>query len=290
MVLRSMTGYGRCVRRTTKVSVTVEVRTVNARHLTLRIRTPGEWVRLEPRIEAEVRKRLHRGAVDVFVRVELLSGTRVPKIDMGALNVYRDVLADLGQDQGAAELFRLPGVVTLSEPELPVTAVERAAVGALREALDGVEESRGAEGARLTRVLLRESKALVRHLGKLGKLAPAMVRDSQEALRRRTGDLLEGRSVAADDPSLMRELALLADRSDVTEEIDRLASHLVALEARFDGSAGGAAGRELDFLLQEVGREVNTIGSKCSGIDVTNRVVAMKGCVERLREQVANIE
>ena len=286
--LRSMTGYGRAERRTASLAVTVEVRSVNARHLAPRVRLPGEWLRLEPKVEAEVRRRLRRGAVDVFVRIDLLAGARIPRIDRAALEVYRRALAELGDGAGGAELLRLPGVVTLAEPEISERALERAVLAALKDALEAVDASRGAEGARLRRVLDRELNELGRHLAALRRAAPKLAKNAQATIRERLNDLLDGRRLAADDPILLREVALLADRVDVSEELDRLGSHREALARGLDSEE--PVGRELDFLLQEVGREVNTVGSKCSDVSLTARVVAMKSCVERLREQAANLE
>jgi uncharacterized protein (TIGR00255 family) len=283
-----MTGYGRAERLASRVGATVEVRSVNARHLQLRVRAPGEWLRLEPRIESTVRNTLRRGAVDVFVRIELESGHRRPNIDGEALAVYRRALDELGESAGGAELLRLPGVVTLSEPKVSDRAVDRVVIGALKEALEGVDETRLAEGARLRKVLERELAALRRQLTAVRKRAPRVAREVRAGMQRRLTQLLDDRPAPVDDHALVRELAQLADRVEVSEELDRLSSHYDALGDLLDSD--GPAGRQIDFLLQEVGREVNTLGSKVADVEVTTRVVTMKAGVERLREQAANLE
>ncbi|RKY18565.1 MAG: YicC family protein [Planctomycetota bacterium] len=283
-----MTGYGRAERRASRVGASVEVRSVNGKHLQLRVRAASEWLRLEPRIESTVRAMVRRGAVDVFVRLDVASGGRMPRVDTEVLAVYRRALKDMGDEGGGAELLRLPGVVTLSEPELNERAVERAVIGALKDALDGLDSSRLAEGARLRKVLERELKGLRRELVGVQRRAPKLAREAKSAMQRRLAELLDDRQLPLNDPTLLREVAQLADRVEVHEELDRLACHLDALTELLD--AEGPVGRKLDFLLQEVGREINTLGSKVADVEVTTRVVSMKACVERLREQAANLE
>lgn len=287
MALVSMTGYGRATRSTAQLAVTAEVRSVNAKHLSVRTRIHAEWVRLEPRIEAAVRSALARGAVDVFVKLDLAAGARRPVIDESMLAVYRKALAELGGGDGAT-LLRLPGVVSLSERRVSERTIERTVVGAVKDALVELVAAREAEGGRLAKVLDREAGVLKRHLAAVRRLAPAEVTRHHESMRRRLSALLDGQAVALDDPVLLRELAVLVDRGDVMEEIDRLDSHVTALGESL--ATDGPVGRELDFLLQEIGREVNTVGSKSSSVAITQRVVQLKSCVDRLREQVANIE
>jgi uncharacterized protein (TIGR00255 family) len=282
-----MTGYGRATRSTAQLVVTAEVRSVNAKHLSVRSRIHGEWVRLEPRIETAVRSAVSRGAVDVFVKLDIAAGARRPVIDESTLSVYRKALADLGGGDGAA-LLRLPGVVSLSERRVPERTVERTVIGAVKDALEELVKARQAEGGRLAKVLARETSILTRHLTAVRRLAPAEVTRHRESMHRRLSALLDGQAVALDDPVLLREVAVLADRGDVLEEIDRLDSHVAALGESL--AASGPVGREIDFLLQEIGREVNTVGSKSSSVAITRRVVQLKSCVDRLREQAANIE
>lgn len=283
-----MTGYGRAERRAARLTAAVEVRSVNARHLQPRFRLPPDWLRLEARLEAILRATLRRGSVDVHVRIDPTAKARRPRIDQDALSTYRKALAALGETGVGAELLRLPGVVSLSEPELTERTVAPVVLGALQDALAQLDGARLSEGERLRKVLARELTGLAKLLRAVRKRLPGLLKQQHEAVRRRLSDLLEGRSLASDDPFLLREVAVLADRSDVREELDRLDSHLSALRSQLE--TDGPVGRELDFLLQEVGREVNTLGSKVSDVEVTGQVVAMKTGVERLREQVANLE
>lgn len=282
-----MTGYGRAERTVGDATVAVEVRTVNGRYLATKVRTPSDLMRLESRIEAEVRKRLARGQVDVSVRVSRARDLE-PQIDEDTLRRYVDVLDELGGAPASASLLALPGVVELTDRTRVSSSLEKLVVRVAREALDAVLAAREAEGERLATALRRELGRLGKLCARVGRRAPVAVRRHHAQLRERLAALLDGRPLEADDPVLAREVAVLADRTDVTEELDRLASHVEALERMLDGR--GAVGRELDFQLQEVGREVNTIGSKCNDAAIARSVVAMKSGVEKLREQAANIE
>lgn len=297
--LHSMTGYGRGAAESGDVAVEVEVRSVNSRHLAIKCRLSNELVRLEPKVEALVKKRLARGHVDVFARLRLSRSRRRPQIDEAALKIYRDALhrlggtrsktrASEGEAAAGAALLSLPGVVTLTEQELSTTVVQRLVMAALRDALDGLERARGAEGARLAGAFRRELRALEKHRKAIARRGPRLVDEHHRQLGKRLAALLGERGLDPDDPVLRREVAVLADRGDVTEELDRLSSHIEAVTAALQ--AAGPVGRQLDFLLQEVGREVNTVGAKLSDVTVTGHVVALKCAVEKLREQAANIE
>jgi len=292
MALRSMTGYGRARRTRGRLLAEAEARSVNGRYLAVRCRLPGDLLRLESRLEALVRERLSRGSVDVSVRLTAERRAGRPRVNRQALAVYREALESLGGGERAL-LLSLPGVVSFGE-ELPAeAAVDALVLGAAGEALQRMERARSAEGGRLAAALRRELASLRRHVDAVRRLAPAAVRSHHEAMRERLARLLERRqgpnpAPGAEDPALLREVALLADKHDVTEELDRLKSHVDALAEAL--ASGEPVGRQLDFLLQEVGREVNTVGSKASDARIAARIVKAKSAVEKLREQAANIE
>jgi len=286
-----MTGFGRGRSERSGVSVDAELRSVNGRFLSVRCRLPHDLSALEPRIEATVRRRVARGMVDVTLRVRSDASPAVPRVNRDAVAAYRRAIADVarpGEDEPQTlALLSLPGVVTLDEPATSTTTLERCANAALREALDELAGARESEGARLGKALRRELGGLRRDVAALTRLVPRIVARHHEALRARLGRLLDGASLPEDDPGLLREVAMLADRLDVTEELDRLGSHADAFAETLEGD--GPAGRTLEFLLQEIGREINTLGAKANDAGATRRVVAMKNRVERLKEQVANV-
>jgi len=292
MALRSMTGYGRARRGRGRLLAEAESRSVNGRYLQVRCRLPNDLLRLESRLEALVRQHVSRGTVDVAVRVSTARRTAQPRVNRKALAVYREALESLGGGERAL-LLSLPGVVSFGDDSPGESAVDALVLGAAGEALVRMEQARAAEGGRLSSALRRELAALRRHVAAVRRLSPAAVKAHHEAMQERLARLLGGRRTGdgaprADDAALLREVALLADRHDVTEEIDRLDSHLAALGEAL--AAKEPVGRQLDFLLQEVGREVNTIGSKASDARIGARIVRAKSVVEKLREQAANIE
>lgn len=289
--LRSMTGFGRARRARGRLAAEAEARSVNGRFLQVRCRLPSDLLRLEPRVEGLVKQRLSRGTVDVAVRLAAARRGARPRVNRAVLAVYRDELRALGGGEPAA-LLALPGVVSFAEDAPREAVVDALVLGAAGDALEQLDRARAREGGRLASALRRELAALRRHVAAVRRLAPAAVGAHHDALRERLGKLLarHGGEAAprADDPALLREVALLADRHDVTEELDRLDSHLAALAEAL--SAAEPVGRQLDFLLQEVGREVNTIGSKASDARIAARIVQAKTAVERIREQAANLE
>jgi len=289
MSLTSMTGFGRAQCRAGALTVQAEARSVNGRWLQVRLRVPNELARLEPRLESLVRSSLARGTVDVQLRVEADRARGLPRIDGRVLSRYRRALDSLGGGE-AALLLSLPGVVSWDENGRSEAAVDKLALAAARQAIERLAAARRAEGRRLAVALRRELSALGKRLASVRRRAPVAVAQQQQNLRRRLESLLQGAALSPDDPGLQRELALLADRTDIREELDRLDSHLAALSAALSGGDGRPAGRELDFLLQEVGREVNTLGAKSSDARIVADVIHAKAAVERLREQAANLE
>ena len=287
MAPMSMTGFGRAQARAGALAAVAEARSVNGRYLSVRCRLPGELARLEPRLEALVRSSVARGTVDLHLRVEAERSRGLPRIDGRVLDRYRKALAGLGGGEPAL-LLSLPGVITWDENGRSESAVDQVALSAASQALARLTAARRAEGKRLATALRRELSTLRRLLASVRRRAPQAVAQQHQNLRRRLDLLLEGATLTAADPGLQRELALLADRTDIIEELDRLDSHLAALAAALSGSK--PAGRELDFLLQEVGREINTLGAKAADARIAADVIRAKAAVERLREQAANLE
>jgi uncharacterized protein (TIGR00255 family) len=289
-MLRSMTGFGAAAGEAGGREVRVEVRAVNHRHLQVKSRLPSELFGLEAEVEARVKKRLSRGAVSVSVSVARRPAGEAG-IDIEAALRYRDTLSQLAQRFGAGgvpleAVLGLPGVLAAAPDELGEE--EGAAVLRLLErALVELERMRAAEGAAIEADLKRNADAIAKLVARVEKRMPRVVRAHHEALKKRVAELM-GDAAAADPKDLAREIALLADRLDVSEEIARLKSHMEQLKA-FLGK-GGDLGRPLDFLVQEIFREANTIGAKCNDAPVAHLVVDLKTRIERLREQVQNVE
>lgn len=292
-MIRSMTGFGRGEASVGAFRAWAEVRSVNHRFLAVKARLPNRDLALEPLVEQEVRRVVRRGSVEVRVGVRSEKALAEPRLDAdlarrwlrGVRSLARDL--KLPEEADLFELLALPGVVALDEPDTVPPQEARAVRLAVREALERLLEARSAEGRRLERALLRELAAVERLAGRIARRAAGQPALHLERLRRRLERLLPERQ-GLDETQLEREAALLADRLDVTEEIDRLFSHVEGFKALL--GRRGPVGRSLEFLVQEMGREANTIGQKTQDARQARWVVDLKSAVERLREQVQNVE
>lgn len=292
-MLRSMTGFGAAASEgRTGTSVRVEVRSVNHRHLALKVRLPEPFAAHETEIEGRVRAKCERGAISVSVSAETLTGAGFARIDRELALRYRQELLDLATELGlegtlsVRDLVALPGVLA-TPASAAVPELQAKLMALVDEALENMLAMRASEGRNLASDLRKNAQALARLAVRIEKRMPRVVRAHRSALEKRVQSLLAGQTPVA-RADLAREIALLADKLDVSEELTRLASHLAQLESFL--AKGGRIGRQLDFLVQEIFREVNTIGSKCSDASVALWVVEAKTHVERLREQVQNVE
>ena len=292
--MRSMTGFGAATLEAAGASVTAEARAVNHKHLQVKVRLPAEFLELEGDVEALVKRRLDRGSV--ALNVQFAEGARVagPSVQPEVAARLKKELLKLARELGMPPelsldtLARLPGVVSASAPSAQSREREKKLVlSAAEKALAALEAMRETEGRALAKDLRKNAKELERLARAVEKRMPDVVREQGAALTRRVEELLAGKHALAPN-DLAREIALIADRLDVSEELSRLSSHLAQFEAIL--AREGPVGRTLDFLVQELLRETNTIGSKCNDAAVAHAVVEMKTAIERLREQVQNVE
>ncbi len=288
-----MTGFGGGEARTGATRVGVEVRTVNHRYLDVTVKGPREYAALEARILETVRGRMKRGKVDVFVtRATDTAAPGAVQVNTPLARGYRDALRALQSELGLAgevtigmvAAFR--DVVVAGSPDSDPEAEWPSVLEALGMALDRLATMRADEGRRLTGDLTKQA-ANVRELAADARArAPRIVDEYRTRLRERLAKLLGDTEI--DPTRLAQEVALLAERTDVHEELVRLDSHLDQLDALLQG--GGELGRKLDFLLQEMGREINTLGSKANDADLARIVVDLKSVAEKIREQIQNLE
>lgn len=292
--LRSMTGCGTGAATDGGATCRVEIRAVNNRFFKLSFRGPEGFAVVEGRVEAAVRRRVRRGAVQVDLDVAGTAATAGRRLDRGQLGAYLDDLERFCADRGlplpasADGLLRLPGILVDAPPD--PEAVERVwplVARALDEALDRLDAMRASEAAALATELHGICDEISRITATIAARVPRLVEEHRARLVERVRAVLEPRGVAVAAADVLREVALIADRGDVAEEIARIGSH-VAQAGRLLGTE--AAGRPLDFLAQEFAREANTIGSKVADAEVAHAVVELKTRIERLREQVQNIE
>ncbi len=292
-MIRSMTGFGRGEASGEAVNLTVEIKTVNHRYLDISIRLPKEFNLLEEDIRTQIRKALNRGRVDAFVRYTLPpESVRPVAINLALAKLYFEKAGELRQqtginsELGLADLLRLPEVVQLTETELDADALRSTLNAAVEQAIAGVTAMREQEGSRLAEDMGSRLDVLADLLVKVEQRSPQVVEDYRERLQTRLHELLQDNMI---EPSrLAQEVAMFADRSCISEEIVRLRSHFVQFKKLL--KAEDAVGRKLDFLVQEMNREVNTIGSKANDAEMAILVVDMKSELEKIREQAQNIE
>ncbi len=291
--MRSMTGFGAATNDRSGLALRVEARSVNHKYLQVKVRLPGELSYLEPEVDALVRKKIERGALSLTVSLPSTASLSPLTIDTAVAKRYERMLTDLAKELGLEPrveletIAGLPGVLTGMVDTRALQRGRRATLQTIAAALDALTEMREREGDALAADLEKNAAAVGRVTARIEKRMPGVVRAHHKALRARVAELIDDR--ASLQPSdLAREVALIADRMDVSEELTRLASHLDQLSRLL--AKKGPVGRSLDFLVQEFLREANTIGSKCNDARVSHDVVELKTLIERLREQVQNIE
>lgn len=295
-MLLSMTGFGEARRETERLAVAVEVRTVNNRFLKVSSRLGDVYAALEGQVERVVRERIGRGTVTVSVRVERHSRAEDFRINTVALQSYVDQLKTLqaGPDRGESigpltQLLLVPGVVEDTRREgVDLEADWQLIEPVLLEALEKLHVFRVDEGRAMEQEL-RSQVAVVRvGRAKVSELAPQVGQEFRTKLLERINQVLSEQGVQLQPADVIREVAIYADRADINEELTRLASHLDQFEAFLAEKA--STGRKLDFLVQELNREVNTIGSKANHVEIAHCVVDMKAAIERVRELLQNVE
>ncbi|MBX3398601.1 MAG: YicC family protein [Gemmataceae bacterium] len=297
-MLLSMTGYGESRGETPTAAVSLEIRSVNNRHLKVSVRGSEPYPILDAEFEKVVRRSIKRGTLHVNIRVDRPRGAGDAQINGGLLAAYLDqVRAACPEASQAAALgpllaglLALPGVApepggrgAAPEDEWPL--VERL----LGEALDKLNAVRQAEGRAMADELLALRRRFADELEAVKAHAPRVVEDYRQRLLERIRQALAGTGATIEPEQLIRDVAIYADRTDVAEEIVRLDAHLVQL-ADVVAKAIDAPGRRLEFVIQEMGRETNTLGSKAGDVAISRHVIEMKATLEKMKELVANVE
>lgn len=292
-MIKSMTGYGKAVTETEQGRTIVELRAVNHRYGEISVKLPRNLIAFETDVRKLVGNRLKRGKIDVFVqREEHGAVTAQPQVNLPLARAYRDAFGQLRSELGLPDQVTLQ--LILAQRDVLVAGEVGEDEELLREevlrtvgaALDALETMRAREGEALLVDLVARRATLARLIERVAERAPAVVSEYADRLRERLAQLLGGSGV--DETRFVQEVAIMADRSDVTEELVRFRSHLVQLDDTL--ALAEPIGRKLDFLMQELNREVNTIGSKANDAEMAALVVELKAELEKIREQVQNIE
>lgn len=294
MSLRSMTGYGRGQASRHECRIDVEISSVNRRQLDIHIRQPKKLHPLESRIQREVNAHITRGRITVSIELTWSTAVRnrFIRVDADLAHTYIAALKKtanelgLDDDLSASTLLVLPEVVRYAEPENNLEKIWGVTRKALREALNDVVAMRIQEGTALEKDLLKRFTRLQTRWRQIERMAPQVSKAYRNELLKRLKKA--GFPLDLQDERLLRELAFFAERSDISEELTRLDSHLRQSHKLIRTKE--VAGRSLDFIVQEMMREINTIGSKANNSTIINHVVEFKAELERIREQVQNIE
>ncbi|MFL1674147.1 YicC family protein [Paenibacillus dendritiformis] len=291
----SMTGYGQSVRSVGGYKITIEVKSVNHRYCEIMLRMPREWTSCEEPLRRLVQQSIKRGRVDVFINREregeaktaVAINEQTVKAYMEAGRLLRDQYGVSGE-MTVNDWLRLPDVFTIQE-EQPLSEEEllRELESGLAEAMDGLCQMRVMEGNHLAQDMKERLNRLESLHADISARAPLVVAEYRAKLQQRIEQLLDAES-SLDEYKFGMEVALFADRSNIDEELTRLQSHFNQFRQLLDSTE--PIGRKLDFLIQEMNREVNTIGSKANHLEIINHVVDMKAELEKIREQAANME
>jgi uncharacterized protein (TIGR00255 family) len=293
MALKSMTGFGEGVAAASGIRVTVELSSVNRKQLDINISLPRNLVTLDAQVQSLIRGEFSRGRVSGMIRVEAADGAAgsvvvdeklAAQYVEGIRKIARKL--KLADDLGAESIVRLQGVVGVEQETLDADQVSAVLDNAMAKALRGMSRMRASEGKALEKDLRERIVLLEDGVKSIGKLASSVVSSYREKLFLRLEEA--GLENLATDDRIVKEIAIFADRCDISEELTRLKSHLAQTRQLFRSKE--PVGRTLDFLCQELFREINTVGSKANEVEITRLVVAFKTELERIREQVQNIE
>ena len=294
-MINSMTGFGGSQGQLGGVTYTVEIRTVNNRYFKTKIKLPESVAFLEQDIEKLLRRSLSRGMVDYVLQLKTASVDALFDVDEVLLRGLMERLGPIASSAGVecpidiAHLLTLPGVLSpVSPDEEKAQQIRKKVLSITQQAIEQLKQMRAAEGAALTADLDSYCKAIRQDLDRICARREVALQEYHEKLKNRVDRLLADAELKLDQETLAREVAVLADRSDISEEIARLDSHLQQFAQSWQTE--GQAGRRLDFISQEMLREANTIASKASDVEIIHCVVDMKCWIDRIKEQVQNIE
>ncbi|MGL6193873.1 MAG: YicC/YloC family endoribonuclease [Thermoguttaceae bacterium] len=295
-MLLSMTGFGAASVCFGDVTVTTEIKTVNNRYLKISLRMSEGYAALESKVESFIREKIFRGSVNVSVRIFKEPSARDTRLNEPLLRSYFEQVKEIASSLGVQtvpaldKFLELPGVVheekILSEEQTQL--IEKAVLKSLDDAFVSLHQMRQVEGESMRVDLTVNNSILEREITKVEALAPQVAKQYRQKLTERVGKIMNEHNLMLDTADLAREIALFADKSDISEEIVRFRSHIAQFAEVLEKE--DTCGRKLDFLTQEMFRETNTIGSKSNDSDISKHVIEMKATIERIREMVQNVE
>lgn len=295
-MIKSMTGYGKAQAQMENIIFNVEIRTLNSRYKDIIIRIPQDLQPIEMDIRSLISNRIGRGRVEVYIKMELIPGESNYELILNEplARAYMEIFNKLSESFSIDPSINmdtfchLRDVIVQKPKELDMYSIKKAISEAIDNALDSVEEMRRQEGAVIEQDLLKRLYIIKNILVKIRERAPVVINEYRSKLKQNISKLLDGTDIQMDENRINQEVAIFAERSDITEEIVRIESHLLQFQKYLKRDE--PVGRKLDFLAQEMNREINTISAKASDALISTFVVEIKGEIEKLREQVQNIE
>ena len=292
-MIKSMTGYGSAKGLVDGLEISVELKSVNNRYLDASVRLPRSFLFAEEMIKSRVQSHISRGKVDVFVSVDSSqAGDMAVKVNEGLLKGYLDAIGHIAEEYGlpndltAQSLSRFPDVLTVEKRELDAEAISAGMGEIVERALQDFDAMRLREGEKLRDDVLTRLETIRSLVETVAAKAPETVADYRRRLEQKMAEVLG--STGIDENRILAEAAIFADHIAVDEETVRLRSHMSQLRSMINGNS--PTGRKIDFLIQEFNREANTIGSKCQNSQIAHVVVDLKSEIEKIREQIQNIE
>jgi uncharacterized protein (TIGR00255 family) len=287
-----MTGYGRGQSGTNGTQFSVEVNSVNRKQSDVTVTLPRDLAELEPRVRDLINSEVSRGRLNVVVACHTCSSSQKVALDTALARTYFTAMRDLQAELGAVgevsieTVLRAPGVVRVPEETISPIEAWPHIEAALKEALLSLVSMREREGKNLAKDLIHRLKIVRETLRKIGKLHPAVLKKFRQSLQERIEKV--GLELPIDDERIVKEVIFFADKSDITEELTRLDSHFTQFAHHLRKSE--PVGRTLEFMTQEIARELNTLGSKANDVEISQCVVMCKAEMEKIREQIQNIE
>ncbi len=292
-MIKSMTGFGRCEVQEAERKITVEMKSVNHRYLDVNIKMPKKLNFFEAAIRNELKNYIQRGKVDIFITYEDFTESNVcVKYNKELASEYMQYLQKMAEDFGldndvrVSSLSRYPEVLTMEEQTIDEEALWQLLDKAIKGAAEGFVETRIKEGQNLRDDLIEKLNGMLAHVDFITERSPQIIAEYKQKLEDKVKDLLD--DVKVDESRLLMEVTIFADKVCVDEELVRLRSHIET--TRNTLVAGGSIGRKLDFIAQEMNREANTILSKSNDLEISNRAIELKTEIEKVREQIQNIE
>ena len=292
-MIKSMTGYGSAKGTVGELEISVELKSVNNRYLDVSVRMPRSFLFAEDAIKAAVGRHIGRGKVDLFVNIDSSGAdSTTVKVNEPLLRAYVEAIGHIAEEYGLANdlsalgVSRFPDILSVEKKELDAEAISEGLVAVTEQALDDFDMMRLREGEKLCADVSEKLEEIERLVTAVERESPRTVEAYRTRLREKMNELLS--SAGVDENRILAEAAIYADRIAVDEETVRLRSHMAQLRSMLAG--GSPIGRKIDFLIQEFNREANTIGSKCQNSEIAHTVVDLKSEIEKIREQIQNIE